>query len=151
MNKVSIEKISGGSDEVTVRRLALGDYAELLRAVKKLPQELTQFIDDSPESDLKDLDLKEFIPRFLPMLADSWDELAAVLAVPTDRDAEFFLKEVDLPDGLEVLTTALELNNYKRVVNAVKKLTARKTDSTQTQAEAPAQTSEAEPQEPKTT
>lgn len=148
--QVSIQLISGETDTVTVRKLALGDYAELLRAVKKLPKEITRFIDDTDTKDLKGLDFKEFVPNLLPMLADGVDELCAVLAVPTDKDAAYFEKQVDLPDALDVLVAALELNDYKRVMAAVKKLTARKTPASPKPEQTP-EAAEAPATEPKTT
>lgn len=148
--QVEITTIDGQTDTVTVRKLALGDYADLLRAVKKLPAEIVKFIDDNDKSALQDLDLKAFVPQLLPMIANSLDEFCDVLAVPTDKDGEYFRTKVDLPDSVDVLVAAFELNDISRVINAVKKLTARKStpapaDQEQTQPET--ETS----QQPKTT
>lgn len=117
--------VSTESGEVVVRKLALGDYAELLRALKKLPAELGKFLDGRETGELQDMDLRSFLPHLPEIIADAVPEFAQVLAVPTDKDADFFLKG-DLPDAIDVFVAVLELNDYNRVVQSIKKLTARK-------------------------
>lgn len=109
--------------DVIVRRLALGEYAGLLRAFKKLPGELGQFIDGSGESDFKNSSTAEMIQRLLPVLEGSWLDLVGILALPTDKD-EAFIAELDAGDAMEVLAAMLELNNYRKVLSAIKKLRA---------------------------
>jgi len=109
---------------VIVRKLALGDYAQLLRAFKKLPAELGKFVQGNSAADLKDLN---FILTSVPeLIAEALPEFADVVSIATDKDSEFVLK-LDLADAIDLLATVLELNNYSRVIESIKKLTARKT------------------------
>ena len=120
-SKTIIVKTEGG--DVTVHKLALGDYAALLRALKKLPSEMGKFIEGNSADALKNNDtLFTSLPA---IIADAIPEFAEVLAVASDKDAKFFL-EGDLADAIEVFAAALELNDYSRIVNTLKKVTARK-------------------------
>lgn len=110
--------------DIIVRRLPLIDYAQLLRSFKKLPKEMGQFIDGNGEDDFKNSSTAEMIEKLLPLLEASWADFVAILAVPTNKDAEF-IGQLDGGDTMEVLAAVLELNNYQKVMAAVKKLRAR--------------------------
>lgn len=106
--------------EVIVRKMALGDYAGVLRALDKLPKAIGQ-ITNRDKTEITN----DYILGLLPeLLADHMDELAGVLAAATNRDGEFFTKQLDLADTIEVFAAIFELNDYTRVVNVVKKLMA---------------------------
>lgn len=116
-----IVKTEGG--DVTVRKLALGDYAALLRALKKLPTEIGKFVEGNSADALKDNDV--LFSNLPGIIADAIPEFAEVLAVASDKDAKFFL-EGDLADAIEVFAAALKLNDYSRIVNTLKKVMAQK-------------------------
>lgn len=109
--------------EVVVRKLALGDYAALLRALKKLPAEIGKFVQGNSAEDLKDQDV--LFNRLPEIIADAIPEFAEVLAVASDKDAQFFL-EGDLADAIEVFAAAMQLNDYSRIIQTLKKMTARR-------------------------
>lgn len=119
------------SGDVVVRKLALGDYAELLRAFKKLPADIGQFFDKSDSTELKGMDLAAFLPKLPAVIADAVPEFAQILAITTDKDAEFFLKG-DLADAVDVFAAVLQVNDYSRVLDSIKKLTARKPTTPET-------------------
>lgn len=103
-----------------MRKMALGDYAGVLRALDKLPKAIAEIT----KRDDKDI-TNDYILSILPqLLADHLDELAAILATATDRDAEFFTKELDLAEAVEVFAAIFELNDYSKVATVVKKLMA---------------------------
>lgn len=120
-SKTIIVKTEGG--DVVVRKLALGDYAALLRALKKLPSEVGKFVEGNSPEALKDSNtLYSNLPA---IIADAIPEFAEVLAVASDRDSKFYM-EGDLADAIEVFAAALELNDYTRIANTLKKMTARR-------------------------
>ena len=108
--------------DVVVHKMPLNDYAELLRALDKLPEHIGKLVNDKGG---KELDRSELLMMLPSLAADSLGELAAVLAVPTDKDAEFILK-LDPADMLELLDQILEVNQFERIVAAVKKMLARR-------------------------
>lgn len=120
-SKTITVKTEGG--DVVVRKLALGDYAALLHALKKLPTEIGKFVQGNSADALSD---NEVLFANLPgIIADAIPEFAEVLAVTSDKDAQYFL-EGDLADAIEVFAAAMQLNDYSRIVNTLKKMTARK-------------------------
>lgn len=135
MNKTIEVKTSAGP--VVVKKLAMGDYAELLRSFEKLPKQLGTFIQGTSKEDLKD---NETLFSALPaIVADALPEFCSVLAVTTDKDAKFHMEELDLADNIDVLAAALELNDYKRIGAALKKIMApSQSPSSQPAAEEPA-------------
>jgi len=121
MNK-TIE-VTTEAGPVVVRKLALNDYAELLRALKKLPQEFGKFIEGNDAEQLKQTDtLYTAIPD---IIATAIPEFCAVLATVTDKDAEF-IGQLDLADAIDILVAALQLNDYGRIIASVKKIMALK-------------------------
>lgn len=120
-SKTITVKTEGG--DVVVRKLALGDYAALLHALKKLPTEIGKFVQGNSAEDLSN---NEVLFANLPgIIADAIPEFADVLAVASDKEASFYL-EGDLADAIEVFGAAMELNDYSRIVATLKKMTARK-------------------------
>lgn len=121
-SKKSIIVSTEGGD-VEVRKLALGDYAALLRVLKKLPAQFGKFLQENETDKLQDNE--ELFAALPEIIAEAIPEFAGVLAVVSDKDEQFFI-EGDLADAIEVFYAALELNDYKKIANTVKKLMARK-------------------------
>lgn len=115
--------IKTGAGDVTVRKLALYDYSEFIRALRKLPGELAELFQSG-----KDIGSMAVLFEELPeMVADSWDDFVAIIAVGTDKDPEFFKSpEIDAADALEIIDALMELNDYQRIVKTVKKIMARR-------------------------
>lgn len=130
--------IATGAGPVEVRKLALYDYAEFIRSLRKLPKGFAEFFQSG--KDVKDMAV---IFDELPILiADSWDDFVAVLAVGTDKDIEFFKSpDLDGADALDIIQALLELNDYQRIIATVKKIMARKP---QTETETPDPVNKAE-------
>lgn len=109
--------------DVEVHKMPLSDYAELLRALDKLPKKIGDIV--GKDTDLKSMDTTAVLQLIPGILADSWGDIAALIAVPTDKDAAFLLK-LDGADSLDVIDAILELNDFVRIANAVKKMLARR-------------------------
>ena len=118
--KTIIVKTESGN--VTVRKLALGDYAELLKAFKKLPEEIGKFVEGKDKDELSKMSNASVATAAFDIAPKALEEFCEVLAVPTDKDKDFFMKETDLADAIDVLVAIFELNDYKRITKSVKKL-----------------------------
>lgn len=115
--------------DVTVKKLALGDYAVLLRALDHLPKDLAEII----KKDRKEL-TPDYILGILPgLIADNLAEFAGILASATDKDAAFVM-DLDLADIIEIFDAALQLNDFARIAATVKKISARKAPEPATEA-----------------
>lgn len=109
--------------DVVVHKMALSDYAGLLRALDKLPQRIGDLVGSN--ANLKGIDNAELLKLIPGILADSWGDIAALIAVPTDKDAEFLLR-LDGADAIDIIDAIFELNDFVRIANAVKKMLARR-------------------------
>lgn len=132
MEKTKVVKTGAG--DVVVRKLALYDYAEFIRAIKKLPKQSAQLFQSG-----KDVSNMAVLFEELPVIiSESWDDFAGIMASVCDKEIEFFKSpDIDLADALDIVDAALELNDYNRIVNTVKKIMARgqaQTDQTQPKA-----------------
>lgn len=114
--------------EVNVHEMPLRDYAELLRALERLPEIIGKFT----KSDIKDLSEAETFDMIRDVLTESWDDLINLIAVPTDKDGEF-LGSINGADAIDVIDAVLELNDIPRIIAAVKKIWARRAKMVQSQ------------------
>ncbi len=105
---------------ITVHKMALGDYAELLRALNKLPSMMGDII----KRDKSELTTELILQELPEILANALPEVAGVVAAATDKDKEEIVT-LDLAEFMEVTDAALQLNDVERIVTAVKKMAAR--------------------------
>lgn len=117
---ITIETDNG---PVVVRKMALGEYAEFLLAMKKAPTQFAKIIENNEKDDFKDM--TKLVSICIDFAADSFQDFVALIAIPTDKDTEFFEKQVGLSEAIQVIVAVLELNDYSKVMDSVKKLTAR--------------------------
>lgn len=112
-----------GAGVVRVKKLALKDYADFIRALRSLPGELAQLFKSG--KDVHDMAvLFEELPE---MLANGFPDFINLLTVVTDKDQEFFDNpDVELADAIDIIQAALELNDYERIVTSIKKIMGRR-------------------------
>lgn len=108
------------SGTVIVRKLPLRDYAAFFNLVGKLSKDIAEVI-DRPEADLKDT--AKLIEAMVPIFVNAVEPTAQLLALVSDKEQEFYL-EAGLDENLTVLAAGLEVNNYEKIVEAVKKVMA---------------------------
>lgn len=116
-NIITVETELG---KVEVHKMPLADYAQLLGALDKLPQHIAELVEKTGK---KSVDSGTILSMLPSLLADSFQELAAVLAVTTDKDADFIL-QLDLADVIDIVGGALEVNNFERIQASIKKMQA---------------------------
>jgi hypothetical protein len=115
--------VTTGAGPVEVRKLALYDYAEFIRALRKLPGELADLFKSGKNVG----DMAVLFEEIPELIADSWDDFVGIIAVGTDKDAEFFKSpDLDGADALDIIDALMELNDYDRIVKTVKKIMARR-------------------------
>lgn len=113
-------KVQTAQGPVTVKKLALAEYAELIRALRNLPAEFANLFQSG-----KDISQQAVLFRELPnIIADSFPDFIAVISIGTDQEEETISK-LDLAEALEIVEAMLEVNNYQKIVATVKKIMAR--------------------------
>lgn len=110
--------------DVVVHKMPLSDYAELLRALETLPKALEKYVAGKDAGTLQNLNNADLIKILPGILADSFTDVVGILAVPTDKDAAFLL-QLDGADAIDIIDAIMELNDFVRIANAVKKMQAR--------------------------
>lgn len=136
--------------DVTIHRLALADYADILRAIRSLPRFMQEFEKlprtKNPVTGKDEANTSDLIKIIPALSADMLPEVAGIVSVATDKDAEF-IQNLDLADFLDIVSGVLELNRFDKVIASIKKMAAlnqsRKAEAqSNEQAEAPSPTSE---------
>lgn len=110
---------------VVVHKLTLGDYAELLKSIKTLGAKIQELIGGKTLDELSKMKNEDFIKMAPSLIADAFPEMVSALSRCTDKSVED-IQKLDLSDALDVVAAAIELNDYSKVIEKVKKLMARR-------------------------
>jgi len=92
--------------EVIIKKLVLGKYALIMKALKKLPEKLGSFGEISNE---------KIITALPSMIADSLPEIIEILSIATDVPAKELEDTYGLDDVTEVIKAIFEINNFEIV------------------------------------
>lgn len=124
--------VSTENGPVEVRKMPLADYAELLGALDNLPKNLTNIFSGIDDEKLKSMSNMELVGMLPSILAQSWSDVVGLVAVPTDKDAAFLMK-LDFADAVDIVVAIVELNDFPRIIESVKKMLALKSKLTRPQ------------------
>lgn len=100
---------------ITVEKLPLGKYAELLRAVQELPKHINS---------LGGLKNDEIIPKIPTIIANSLPDVIGIFTIATDLTAEE-VEKLGLDEATDVFLAIIEVNNYQKIYEKIKKALAR--------------------------
>lgn len=95
-----------------VRKLPLGKYAELLKALKNLPKHI---------NGLDGLKNEEILPKIPTIIAESLPDVVAIFTIATDLTAEE-VEAMGLEEATDVFMAIIEVNNYQSVFEKIKKV-----------------------------
>lgn len=90
-------------EKFVIKKLALGKYALILKAMNKLPQKINQFGATSND---------KIIAALPAMMSDSFPELLEILSIATDIPADRLENEFGLDDITVVIKAIFEVNNF---------------------------------------
>lgn len=114
MKKEITVKISDRS--ITVRKLPLSKYSELLAALETLPQQLADFDGKSNE---------ELLANLPKIISVALPEVVKVIAVAAEMEPEE-VDELSLDEVVDLMIAIVEVNRIAEVAANIKKLLARK-------------------------
>lgn len=109
-------------ETLSVKKLPLRKYAELLNALDKLPMQLEK-LDQS-----KNEEVLMVLPK---VIAGCLDEVISIISIATDLKKEK-VEELALDEVVNILLAVVEVNRYSEVYENVKKLFARPVTPTKT-------------------
>jgi len=99
--------------KVVLKKLALGKYAAILKAFKKLPEKLGQFGAVSNEKIIAALPL---------MISDSLPELLQILSIASNIPVKELEEEYGLDDTTMLLQGIFEVNDFALVKKNIQRL-----------------------------
>jgi len=99
--------------EIVVEKLPLGKYSELLGAIKELPKHLQQF---------QTADNNQLISVLPQLLSESLPDVIRIVAIATPLE-EKEVEELGLDELSDIVIAVIEVNNYQKVYDNIKKAT----------------------------
>lgn len=114
MNNQVIVSINGV--EYAVKKMPLGKFAEVLQALEELPKQLENV--DSLSTD-------DVVAQLPQMVATALPELTKILSIASNVPATK-IEEAGLDELTELVIAILDVNNIEKIVENIKKITARK-------------------------
>lgn len=105
-------QISG--KDITITRLPLKKYVDLLKSIKSLPSHL---------SSLGGLDNSEVVSKLPTVIAEAYPDIVAIIEIATPLKKEE-IEEMGLDELVDVLKAIAEVNRFGKIMDAVKKVTA---------------------------
>jgi hypothetical protein len=109
---------------IEIKNLPLGRYAELLKALKKLPKNVR---------DIQDANASTVIEQLPILIGNSWSDFMDIFAIASPLSKEEIENEIDLNDAVDVTLAIIEVNNYKEIYEKVKKALAQPAQITEGQ------------------
>lgn len=100
---------------VTVKKLPLGAYAELLIALDELPKYFDKL------TTLKD---SEILPELPKIIAACINDFANIIATGTDITQEDIKNTIGIDEATKLVLAIIEINNYAEAWENVKKIPA---------------------------
>lgn len=104
--------ITINDQEVTIKKLPLGKYAELLKSVKELPKHLDK-IDGKSQ--------KEILENIPFLLSECSPDIFRLIHITTGLDLIYIENELGMDDFVEIISAVLTVNNYGKIYSKIKK------------------------------
>lgn len=98
--------------KIEVKKLFLGDYLIVFRALEKFPQLLDLGAKQNPD---------QFLLQLPNLLANFFDEVIGILALAVKMDEEFLKTNIDLEKALDLCLAIIDVNNFFGVAQKLKK------------------------------
>ena len=109
MKKIIIVQLD--DQKVEVKKLPIGEYADLLKAVKKLPSHF---------KDVTNLNTEIIIQKLPEIAGDSLPDLLGVISIATKMPVEEVAK-LGLDEIAKLIVAIYQVNNYAEVYALIKK------------------------------
>ena len=99
---------------IEVKKLPIGDYAELLKAIKKLPQHLQTF---------ENLDTEKIIGNLPEILGECLPDFLRIIAIAVKHPYEE-VRNLGADEIVKLIKAIFEVNNYLEIYKIIKKALA---------------------------
>ena len=104
---------------LTIKKLPLGNYVDLIKAIKELPKHFDKIKTE-----------KDIIENLPYLLSECAPDIFGIIHVATGLDTAYIENELGMDDLVEIISAVLAVNNYSKIYDKVKKALARPTSTT---------------------
>jgi DNA-binding ferritin-like protein (Dps family) len=111
------KKIKLEDREVVVKKLPLGDYAEVF----KLIADFTKYFKST--TDWTEQNFFEQLPN---MLSEAPDKMQRIIVIATDLEQKDVEENIGLDDAIDIFEALFEINNYSKLFTKIKKALAQR-------------------------
>jgi hypothetical protein len=101
--------------KIEIKKLPIGRYVELLKALETLPKQI---------SGLDGLSNEDVLSRIPLVIAESLPEFIDIMTIATELKREE-IEELGLDECIKIVEAVFEVNNFKDVFSSIKKVLAR--------------------------
>jgi len=101
--------------KITIGRLPLGKYGQVLSVLNELPKMFPEFIEKDPDQ------LMAMLPQ---IIGKAWPDAMAIMLVATPLTKEE-IETLRIDDAVKIALAIYEVNNFKEVYEELKKVLAR--------------------------
>ncbi|MFB4472140.1 hypothetical protein ACDI16_04185 [Oceanobacillus caeni] len=105
-------------EEVTIKKIPVGKFAELMLAVKKLPNLVMANI---TAEDLENVNAELMLTKLPVLVAGAQDEIFKLTSVASGITKKE-IEQLDFEEFFQVVEAILEVNNIKAIIEQVKNL-----------------------------
>lgn len=97
--------------ELIIKKLPLGKYAELLKAVEKLPLEINS---------IAGLSNQDLLPKIPAIIGNCYPDIQKLFNIATDLTIEE-IDQIGLAEAVDIFIAIYEVNDYKSIFDKIKK------------------------------
>ncbi|WP_339227843.1 hypothetical protein NSQ77_20015 [Oceanobacillus sp. FSL K6-2867] len=112
----SSKNIQINGQEVEIKKIQIGKFAELMLAVEKLPSIVTEVVS---LEELENLNTELILTKLPTLIANAQDEVFKLVSVASGIEK---VDELGFEEFIDVVTAVIELNNISAIVSKVKNL-----------------------------
>lgn len=132
IKEVNIDVIENGEvtqETITVKKAPLGNWKRLTDSMQKLLNLLPGVLEEKGLEEKEELEqyfenmTQQDVLMLLPdMMEVAFEEVIKILALGTDKDAEYMKEKVGLDEAVGILEAIIEVNNLTKVVEKGKNM-----------------------------
>lgn len=109
-------KVNINGTEMTIQKIPIGKFAELMMAVEKLPGAIFEVVS---VDEIENLDTKILLNKLPQLLAKAQDEIFNLVSVASGIEK---IENLSFEEFVDVVTAIVEVNNIQVIVNKLKNL-----------------------------
>lgn len=113
-------KIVINEQEYIIKKLALGKYVKLIKALKG--SSVLKRLLEEDLSNVSNISMNELAQLLPELLSEAWPDVLKLIAIASDIDEKKIEEEFGLDDGVLIITAIFEVNNFAEIKKNIERL-----------------------------